>query len=69
MKAAAFMMVFTVDTAIPNSHSVADKLYFSITLIFISKSMAVHLRDGSLFTLGAHLPPATVQNMKIFYNV
>jgi hypothetical protein len=35
-------------------------------LIFIFKSVAVRLRDDSLFPSGARLQPGMAQNMKIF---
>jgi hypothetical protein len=57
--------LFTVDTAKPSSRANADKLcqlsYLLIILIFISKSMAAHLRNRSLSTSVADLPPAVAQ--------
>lgn len=43
MQAASFTMVFTVDTGKPSPS------YVGISLIFISKLMAEHFRDGSPF--------------------
>jgi hypothetical protein len=51
--------VFTLDTAKPSSLGIADKLhphsYLCIILTFISKSMAVHLRDYLLFLSGVEI--------------
>jgi hypothetical protein len=64
----ASMMVFTVSTGNQSSRAISDKLcalpYLRIFLIFISKPMAVCLRDRSLFPPGAHLQPTMAQNMK-----
>jgi hypothetical protein len=70
MRAASFTMVFTVDFAKPSSCAIVDELcpppYLRIILIFISKSVAVHFQDGSLFPSDACSPPAIAQNIKIF---
>jgi hypothetical protein len=72
MQAAFRTMVFTVDTAKPSSHTIPDTFcpssYSHIVLIFIFKLTIVHLQDDQLLCLGAYLPPATVQNMKVFFN-
>jgi hypothetical protein len=70
MQAPSFMMMFTVDTTKPSSSAITDRIcppsYLHIIIIFISKSMAVHLYHSVLFLSCVHLPPAMVQNMEIF---
>jgi hypothetical protein len=69
MRAESFTMLFTIDIIKPDSHTATDKLcslsYLHFILIFFSKSVAVCLRDGSLYPLGTRLLPAMMLSMKI----
>jgi hypothetical protein len=64
-------MAFTVDAAKPSSHAIADEIYppsYLCIASFISKSVVVHLLNGSFFPSGAYLPPAIAHNMKISFS-